>query len=149
MNVELQIAVITACSAIAGSVVGGLVTFLTTRHLKSQEWRQEQLVRELSKREELYSDFLTECGKLSLRSIDTDLEAATEFAHHHALLGRIRLVSTQNVASAAEVLAKVVVDIFRPKGSESLSKAGVTFFEAQSKFCEACRFELEELKRTA
>ena len=54
----MDIAYLSALSALAGSVVGGLTTGITTWLSQRNQARAEQLAREMSRREDLYKDFI-------------------------------------------------------------------------------------------
>ena len=71
MNPQLEIAILSAASALLGSIVGGLLSYLTTRHLKRQEWQQIQLEEQIAKREDLYSAFLTEWSRILFGAFQT------------------------------------------------------------------------------
>ncbi|MEI7956129.1 MAG: hypothetical protein WCJ66_13250, partial [Verrucomicrobiota bacterium] len=152
-------AIIPALSALLGTVIGGLITFLTTYHLKKAEWKQDALTRELAKRESLYSEFLGESGRLLLQSLDHKFSNSREFQQIYALQGRIRMCATDPVMQACERLVKSVLNSHRAsgeagadEGSDSLArittgqeitfngwttKPGLSEVSAGSRFAEA------------
>jgi hypothetical protein len=56
----LEPAVLTALSAILGSAVGGSATLLTAWLTQRTQGRRERIEAEISKREQLYSEFIAE-----------------------------------------------------------------------------------------
>lgn len=146
MRIELLVALVSSFSAVSGSLVGGLISFLSTKHLKVQEWRQEQLRRELEKRENLYSEFLSETSRLLLTSIDSKEVVATKFAHQLSLLGKIRFIATDPVIEAAEFLGKEVLKNYRDPKEEK--QDADSSYDRRNAFTSACRKEFEYLKKS-
>ena len=59
----MNVAYISALSALAGSVVGGLTSGFTTWLSQRAQARAGQLDREMSRREDLYKDFIVAASK--------------------------------------------------------------------------------------
>ena len=76
MDSAIQSAAITALAAIAGSVVGGLASFLTTFFTQRNQAHRDLLARDVAHREELYSQFIREAANLYADSLDKTLEEA-------------------------------------------------------------------------
>ena len=66
--------IIAALSAILGSTVGGLTTFGTTFLNQRYVTRREMLVKDVSNREQLYSEFLKEVANLYVDSLNRTLD---------------------------------------------------------------------------
>ena len=62
--------IIAAVSAILGSTVGGVTTFATTFLNQRYVARREMLVKDVAKREQLYSEFLKEVADLYRESLN-------------------------------------------------------------------------------
>lgn len=132
--------IIPAASALLGTVIGGLVTFLTTFYLKKAEWKQEQITREITKREALYGEFLSEVGRLLMAGIGSKVQNPNEFRGLFTLLGRIRMCASEPVRESAENLVKVVLHGNRERGEE-------TSEGNNDGFTKLCRDELESLRK--
>jgi hypothetical protein len=65
--------IIAAFSAILGTTVGGLTTFLTTFRNQHYAMRRDILAKDVANREQLYSEFLKEVGNLYFDSIKRTL----------------------------------------------------------------------------
>ena len=59
----MDIAYLSALSALAGSVVGGLTSGITAWLSQRTQARAAQLAREMSRREDLYKDFIVAASK--------------------------------------------------------------------------------------
>ena len=141
--------IIAALSAILGSTVGGLTTFGTTFLNQRYVTRREMLVKDVSNREQLYSEFLKEVANLYVDSLNRTLDDLTQQASAiamYSLLGRIRMIGGEAVLTAAE---KVVEDIM-----ESYRRPPMTFQELQKfwgpadpwhEFTKACRTERQNM----
>ena len=138
-----------AFSAILGTTVGGLATFLTTYLNQRYSMRRDILAKDVANREQLYSEFLKEVGNLYFDSINRTLDDASQqssMISMYSLVGRIRMISSDAVLNAAEKVAEDVV--------ESYKRPPMTFQEFQQlwgssdpwhQFTNACREERESM----
>src|SRR6266508_4023065 len=110
MDSAIQSAAITALAAIAGSVVGGLASFLTTFFTQRNQAHRDFLSRDVAQREELYSQFIKEAANLYVDSLDKTLEKPASLIGMFSLVGRIRLLGSDKVLAAAEKVAETIVD---------------------------------------
>ena len=141
--------IIAAFSAILGTTVGGLTTFLTTFINQRYAVRRDILAKDVANREQLYSEFLKEVGNLYFDSINRTLDDAsqqTSLIAMYSLVGRIRMISSEAVLKAAEKVAEDIV--------ESYKRPPTTFQEFQRlwgasdpwhEFTNACRAERESM----
>jgi hypothetical protein len=143
MDPATQSAAITALAAVAGSIVGGLASFLTTFFTQRNQADRDLLSREVAHREELYSQFIKEATNLYVDSLDKNLENPVSLIGLYSLVGRIRLVSSDTVLAAAEKVADSIVDSYRrpPVTFEDLYKVRESQVDPLKKFTEACREE--------
>ena len=141
--------IIAAFSAILGTTVGGLTTFLTTFLNQRYAMRRDIMAKDVANREQLYSEFLKEVGNLYFDSINRTLDDAsqqTSLIAMYSLVGRIRMISSEAVLKAAEKVAEDIV--------ESYKRPPMTFQEFQQlwgasdpwhEFTNACRAERESM----
>jgi hypothetical protein len=141
--------IIAAFSAILGTSVGGLTTFLTTFLNQRYAMRRDILAKDVANREQLYSEFLKEVGNLYFDSIHRTLDEAgqqTSMISMYSLVGRIRMISSEAVLKAAEDVAQDIV--------ESYKRPPMSFQEFQQlwgssdpwhEFTNACRAEREKM----
>jgi hypothetical protein len=151
MDPATQSAAITALAAIAGSVVGGLASFLTTFFTQRNQAHRDLLSRDVAHREELYSQFIKEATNLYIDSLGKTLENPVSLIGMYSLVGRIRLISSDTVLVAAEKVADSIVDSYRrpPVTFEDVYK-GVreSHVDPLKEFTEACREELKSMLKS-
>jgi hypothetical protein len=140
---------IAALSAILGTSVGGLATFLTTFLNQRFAMRRDILAKDVANREQLYSEFLKEAGNLYFDSVKRTLDEGSQQASMigmYSLVGRIRMISSESVLRAAEKVADDVVECYK--------RPPMTFEEFQQlwessdpwhQFTNACRAERESM----
>jgi hypothetical protein len=141
--------IIAALSAILGTTVGGLTSFATTFLNQRYAVRRDILAKDVANREELYSVFLKEVASLYFDSINRtidDVSQQTSLIKMYSLVGRIRMISSQEVLTAAE---KVTEDVI-----ESYKRPPMTFQEQLKlwgpddpwhEFTKACRAERQNM----
>jgi hypothetical protein len=144
MDPATQSSAITALAAIAGSIVGGLASFLTTYFTQRHQAHRDLLSREAAHREELYSQFIKEAANVYVDSLDKTLDSPTSLVGVYSLVGRIRLVSNDTVLAAAEKVVDSIVDSYhRPPTTFDTMVTMVREgqFDPLKEFTEACREE--------
>jgi hypothetical protein len=141
--------IIAAISAILGTTVGGLSTFATTLLNQRYAMARDVLAKDVANREQLYSEFLKEVGNLYFDSINRTIDDVSQQASliaMYALVGRIRMISSEAVLKAAEKVAEDIV--------ESYKRPPTTFQEFQQlwgtsdpwhEFTDACRAERQSM----
>lgn len=148
----MNTSVITALSAILGSLVGGAASVATTWFSEKSKTQREWAHAEIAKREEVYAAFISECSTLALDSLEKNLDASSGMVTVYALVNRIRLTSSQEVAEAAILaVTQIVEQYFEPNLSiaEIRQRMAIHTQEDPLKvFSEACRLELQQLQRS-
>ncbi len=139
-----------ATAALLGSLLGGSATIATAWITQRWSARRERIRDEILQRELLYSDFVGEVSKLALDSFLNRLESAEKVFPSFALLNRIRIASSPEVLAAAERTVMRISDQYFSENMtlEQLREMARSHPESPLKeFSEACRAELEELRR--
>jgi hypothetical protein len=141
--------IIPVLSAILGTTVGGLISFLTTLLNQRFAMRRDILAKDMANREQLYSEFLKEVGNLYFDSINRTLDDVSQQSSlitMYSLVGRIRMISSDAVLASAEKVAEDIV--------ESYKRPPMTFQEFQQlwgasdpwhEFTNACRLERQSM----
>jgi hypothetical protein len=146
----MDTAVISALAAVMGSLVGGSATIATAWITQRTQSRRDVVTAELRKRESLYSEFITECSKLTIDALDHSLDDPEKAFAVYALENRIRLTSSAAVVEAADkTVGKILAQYFAPNLTFDEMK-GVALSRASDPvkpFSEACRKELTDLRR--
>jgi hypothetical protein len=112
MDPVIQTGLVTAVAAVAGSAVGGLASFATTFFAQRHQSHRDLLSKDLSSREELYSQFIKEATTLYVDSLDKTLDNPVSLIGMYSLVGRMRLIAGGEVLSAAEKIANNIVDAY-------------------------------------
>src|SRR5215831_4076099 len=108
-------AVLGALSAVLGSVVGGSASIATAWFTQNTQGRREAIRLEIAKRETLYAEFISECSKLAVDSLDHTLDHAAGLVNVYALHNRIRLISSDAVVTAAGLAIRHILEnYFKP-----------------------------------
>jgi hypothetical protein len=141
--------IITAATAIGGSLVGAtgsvVGTWITARHVT----RRDLLGKQIARREALHSDILGESARLlvdALQHSNNDLENLLPV---YALLGRIRLSSSKLVLHRADELIQTIVATYpRPSmTAEQIESRAMNGQDPLGEFSDTCRTELNSLER--
>lgn len=137
--------IITALAGIGGSLCGGTASFATALVTHKTRAKREVVRGELNKREMLYGEFINECSKRVMDSLERNLDKPERLLSVYALLNRIRLCASDAVlGQAVEVVKFIMEQYFAPNVSveefhERVHNGGIDPLKA---FSEACRREL-------
>jgi hypothetical protein len=150
----MDAAVLSAASALVGSIVGGSASVVTAWVTQRTTARHQSIEAEIKKREALYGEFITECSKLAIDALDHSLDRPDKILTIYALENRIRLCASQRVVVAA---AQAIQWIGQQYLKENLAPGELrhlvlTAFDDPERrndplrpFSEACRRELASL----
>ena len=147
----MDTAVLSAASALLGSLVGGFASMTTAYMTQMTSAKRTAIQAEMQKREHLYTDFIVECSKLALDSMQHSLDSPEKFQSAYALVNRIRLVSSDAVLQAAEAALEEIFERYRgpnlPVEKIRELSSIKSFHDPLKAFSEACRNELRSLQR--
>jgi|SRR5262245_51683854 len=141
--------IVSALSAILGSLVGGSATIATAWITQKTQSRHESVATEIRKRELLYAEFIDECSKLSIDALDHALDDTTKGFHVYALQSRIRLTSSDMVVAADQTVNYILKTYFGPNLTREELRDLVlsgTNEDPLKPFSEACRNALKALQ---
>ena len=145
----MDTALISAMSAVMGSLVGGSASVATTWIAQRTLGKRELAREEIKKREALYGEFIGECAKLFMDAFTHELEKPETLLPVYALINRIRLCSSRKVLAEAERLLGRITDQYFAKNmtvGELRKLAHTEQADPLSAFGEACRAELKALR---
>jgi hypothetical protein len=142
----MDIAYISALSALAGSVVGGVTSGLTT-WLQRTQARAAQIAREMSRRDELYKDFIVAASKAYGDALVSDEQQIQDLIALYAMVSRMRALSApRTVACAERVMILTIEASLAPKKTirerAEMLKSG-TEIDPLKDFSEAAKMELQ------
>jgi hypothetical protein len=142
----VDVALISAMAALAGSSVGAITTFATTWLVQSNQMQSQRRVAELGKRERLYADFIGEAAKRLTDALSHEVETPDVLVVLVASIGQMRLFSSPEVVTAAEQVARTIVDSYIAP-NRSLKELRGAFMDKGTldpigQFADVCRKEL-------
>jgi hypothetical protein len=137
---------IAAMAAVLGSLSGASASIVTTWMTQRNQNVRERAQAELSRREALYGEFISEVSRLTADAFEHSLERPDILVNVYAIRGRIRLVASAPVITTANECCRHIVDMYsRPnmtieqiRTALQVSQHPLRAFEA------ACRAELEQ-----
>lgn len=145
--------IVTAFAGVFGSLVGGFTTGATAWITQRTQSKRELIRAEISKREALYGEFISECSRIYVDSLLRTLDRPEAMLPVYALLNRIRVSASDAVLAAAEqTLKRVTEQYFSPNLSVEEMRALVesgSDADPLKPFGEACRVELKSMRATA
>ena len=152
----MDAAVLSAVSAVVGSIIGLSASAATSWLSQRTQSRRQAIGAEIKKREALYAEVITECSRLAIDALDHSLESPDKILNIYALQNRIRLCASESVVAATE---QVIAWIGQQYMKENLAPGELrqfvltAFYDPQKRndplkpFSETCRSELETLAR--
>ena len=93
--------IVTALAGIVGSLCGGSASVATAWVTQKTRNKREELRAEFNKREALYGEFINECSKRVMDSLERNLDKPETLLSIYALLNRIRLCASDAVLAQA------------------------------------------------
>ena len=142
----MDVAYISALSALAGSVVGGLTSGFTTWLSQRAQAKAGQLALNLSRREELFKDFIIAASKAYGEAIVSNEPQLQEIIALYAMISRMRVLCLPpTVACADQIMVTTIGKYFEPNRTirdlHELMKSGAEM-DPLREFSEAAREEL-------
>jgi len=104
-------ALLSATSALVGALIGGGASLAAAIYTQRNQDRLQRVVRETTKREQVYADFIMAASELLLNAYGSDGVALNgDEQHLIGLANRMRLFAPPNVIDEAE---RVIVELSR------------------------------------
>ena len=147
----MDIAYVSALSALAGSMVGGLTSGVATWLNQRSQAKSGQVAHELARRQDLCKDFIIQASKTYAEALVTSEPKIEELISLYAMISRMRAMSSSDIVACAEkVLVETTGAYFEPNRSvpelRELIKTG-TAIDPLKDFAEAVREELRRHSR--
>ena len=145
----MDISILPAISALAGSLIGGLSTLTASLMTQRRQFRAQALIQEATKRETLYAEFIKEASKRRAEAWSRQAESPEVIAGLYSGVERMRLWSSSKVIREAEHVIHHVIDAYASpdKTFDDLRQnmdAAISHDPIKA-FSEACRLELQAL----
>jgi hypothetical protein len=142
----MDVAYISALSALAGSVIGGLTSTGTTWLTQRAQTRAGRFVHELERRQELYRDFIVAASRAYGDALMSNDPHIAELVELYSMVSRMRVLSTPRTVECANAIMLTIIDTyFSPNKSfhelRELIKVGDSI-DPLKDFSEAAREEV-------
>src|SRR6516165_4760450 len=103
---------ISAFAALGGALIGGLTSFTTSWLTQQTQARAQQLEHKLSRREELYKDFIEEASRLYADSLVHDTPDVSQLIRLYVLISRMRVLASATIVENADKVARMIVNSY-------------------------------------
>lgn len=135
---------IPALAGFGGSAFGALSTIITNWAAQRRKDRARRHSRSVSKREELYKSFVEETSRLYAEALVSDKSEASRLVDMYALIGRMKILSSDEVVDAAEKAALLIIKTYvSPNRTFADIPEFIKEMDPLRDFSEACRRELQ------
>jgi len=139
-------AYLTAMAALGGAAVGGFTSFATSWTTLRTQMKAEGNASSKNRRRKVYTLFINQASKMYGDALIHDTPELSGLIELHALVNRIRILSTTPVIENAVRVVRVITETYSqpnrsPLEIEAMIENGS--IDLLSRFSEACRDELE------
>jgi hypothetical protein len=146
----MEASLIPALAVVGGSIFGAAATVTTTWINQRTQTVRERTQARLRDRETLYGEFITEASRLAVDAVSHPLDTLDKLVILYGILGRIRLVSHEDVLAEAEKCCRRIVELYA-KPNIAIEQVGASFdaeeLDPLKPFSSACRAELMQIGR--
>jgi len=149
---QVDPSIVSALAALLGSVVGGSATISAAWLTQKTQSERERIRVDARRREQIYAEFVSECSKLIIDSLDHTLDDPAKLQEVYSLQNRVRLIGTDPVDRAAdETVRRIVTQYLKPNlTSDELQQLALSPRDDPLRpFAEACREELKAMWRAS
>ena len=138
---------ITAFAALGGAALGGLTSFATSWTTLRIQMKSQRSASSKSKRQKLYKAFIDDAARIYGDALIHDKLETTGLIDLHALVSRMRIVSSGPVIETAVNVVKMITETYSqpnksPEEIEAMISNGTV--DILRSFSEACRDEFEQ-----
>jgi len=144
-------ATISALAAVAGAAIGGLTSFAASWLTQQTQARTQQVIHKLTRREELYKDFIEEASKVYADSLVHEKLDVSQLVRLYAFISMMRVISPETIVEHADNIGRMIVNNYLApnKTSDELrNMVNSGAIDLLRDFSEACRKEFERFGYT-
>ena len=134
-----------AFAALAGSTIGGLTSLTASWLTQHVQFRAQQRASDLSRREELYKDFIEEASRLYADAFAHDQAEVVNLVNLYALVSRMRVRSSPRIVESADRVVRVIIETYLAPNKTFRDVTEILDNDAMDplrEFSHACREEL-------
>ena len=138
---------ISALAALGGALIGGLTSFAASWVTQQTQTRAQQVAHKLTRREDLYKNFVEEASKLYADSLVHDTPDVSQLVSLYAMISMMRALSPVPVVENADKVARMIVNTYLvpnktfPELRDMLNSGAI---DPLRDFSEACREEFQK-----
>jgi hypothetical protein len=140
---------ISAFAALGGALIGGLTSFAASWVTQQTQVKAQHLSHKLTRREDLYKDFIEEASKLYADSLIHDTPDVSQLIRLYAMISMMRAISPSTIVQNADKVARLIVNTYlEPNKSipELRDMVNSGAMDPLRDFSEACREEFQRLE---
>ena len=141
-------AYLSTVAALAGSAIGGLTSLAASWLTQRVQATAQRLAHDLSRREELYRDFMDEASAAFADALERSEADVAKLVRLYALVSRMRVVSSERVVEQADAVMRTILETYRsPNRSlrEATEEAEPSALDPLRAFSDACRAERRQV----
>lgn len=141
-------AVFSAAAALAGSLVGGVTSMLSTLLAQRAQVRAQRIADQKAKLENLYSAFIDESSALYTNALTHDSSQLADFVGIYAKISKMRFMSSPKVIACAEEIIRIIIETFGKPNRDLIQLRAADnqdVVDPLRNFSNICRAELQTL----
>jgi hypothetical protein len=108
----MDVAYVSALSALAGSVIGGLTSGFSTWLNQRWQARSGQMAHDIARREDLIKDFIVAASKTYGDAIVNSEPQMQDLVNLYAMISRMRVLAMPKTVTCAENLVRAIIDAY-------------------------------------
>jgi len=145
----MDAAYLSALSALAGSTIGGVTSLTASWLTQHVQYRAEQQSQNVSRREELYKNFIEEASRLLADAYEHNEASISNLVALYALVSRMRVLSTPKIIESADRVVRVIIETYLGPNKTFRDLAELVDNEGLNPLREFSNMCREELQRFA
>jgi len=108
----MEVAYVSALSALAGSVVGGLISGVATWLSQREQVMAGKRAHDQARKEDLYRDFILAASKAVGEALTSNDPKVQDIVALYAMISRMRVLSSPRIVACAENVMLVALDTY-------------------------------------
>jgi hypothetical protein len=150
----IEPALLSASAALLGAVIGGGASLAGAIYTQRFQDRQQQIAREVTKREIVYAEFITNASKLFLTAqVHDEINFGADEQQLIGLTDRMRLFAPSSVINEAEGVIRAIAEMelkpsVDPRKLAEAVLSNTHFPNPLRSFSLACRADLDRVHQT-
>ena len=143
----MNVAYLSALSALAGSAIGAFATFATTWLTQRYQGEMQRRVQESGRREKLFGDFIDHASVLLADALTHSLDDPSKLVPLYAVMAKLRLFASSKTIGAADAAMRRIVQIYYSPNTNFQDQVSVQsgHFDVLRDFTDCSRAELRDV----